>query len=96
LNKNEFLTKNQEVTFINVIGLKNNMLLEKDSLAFTYCQVPIIYIKSTTNQMELFYENGTNEIVNSLVLDIEKSKKVFQRTGEIVKIKVSIKEGLGV
>ena len=96
LNKNEFLTKNQEVTFINVIGLKNNMLLEKDSLAFTYCQVPIIYIKSTTNQMELFYENGTNEIVNSLALDIEKSKKVFQRTGEIVKIKVSIKEGLGV
>jgi hypothetical protein len=95
LNKNEFLTKNQEVTFINVIGLKNNMLLEKDSLAFTYCQVPIIYIKSTTNQMELFYENGSNEIVNSLALDIEKSKKVFQRTGEIVKIKVSIKEGLG-
>ena len=95
LNKNEFLTKNQEVTFINVRGLKNNMLLEKDSLAFTYCQVPIIYIKSTTNQMELFYENGTNEIVNSLALDIEKSKKVFQRTGEIVKIKVSIKEGLG-
>jgi maleate cis-trans isomerase len=71
------------------------MLLEKDSLAFTYCQVLIIYIKSTTNQMELFYENGTNEIVNSLALDIEKSKKVFQRTGEIVKIKVSIKEGLG-
>ena len=94
LNKNEFLTKNQEVTFINVRGLKNNMLLEKESLAFTYCQVPIIYIKSTTNQMELFYENGTNEIVNSLALDIEKSKKVFQRTGEIVKIKVSIKEGL--
>ena len=44
--------------------------------------------------MELFYKNGTSEIVNSLAVDIEKSKKVFQRTGEIVKIKVSINKGL--
>jgi hypothetical protein len=94
LNENEFLTQSQEVCFINVEGSKNNIILEKDSLAFTYCQVPIIYTKSTANQMELFYKNGTSEIVNSLALDIEKSKKVFQRTGEIVKIKVSINEGL--
>lgn len=94
LNENEFLTQSQEVCFINVEGSKNNIILEKDSLAFTYCQVPIIYTKSKANQMELFYKNGTSEIVNSLALDIEKSKKVFQRTGEIVKIKVSIKEGL--
>jgi hypothetical protein len=94
LNKNEFLTQSQEVCFINVEGSKNNIVLEKDSLAFTYCQVPIIYTKSAANQMELFYKNGTSEIVNSLALDIEKSKKVFQRTGEIIKIKVSINEGL--
>ena len=94
LSENEFLTQSQEVYFINVEGSKHNIVLEKDSLAFTYCQVPIIYTKSTANQMELFYKNGTSEIVNSLALDIEKSKKVFQRTGEIVKIKVSINEGL--
>jgi hypothetical protein len=94
LDKNEFLTQSQEVCFINVEGSKNNILLEKDSLAFTYCQVPIIYTKSTVNQMELFYKNGTSEIFNSLVLDIEKSKKVFQRTGEIVKIEVSINKAL--
>ncbi len=94
LNENEFLTQSQEVCFINVEGSKNNIILEKDSLAFTYCQVPIIYTKSTANQIELFYKNGTSEIVKSLALDFEKSKKVFQRTGEIVKIKVSINQGL--
>ena len=94
LSENEFLTQSQEVCFINVEGSKNNIILEKDSLAFTYCQVPIIYTKSTANQIELFYKNGTSEIVNSLALDIDKSKKVFQRTGEIVKINVSINEGL--
>lgn len=94
LNENEFLTQSQEVCFIDVEGSKNNIVLEKDSLAFTYCQVPIIYTKATTNQMELFYKNGSREIVKSLELDIEKSKKIFQRTGEIINIKVFINKGL--
>ncbi|MEI7508769.1 MAG: hypothetical protein WCJ62_04820 [Flavobacterium sp.] len=94
LNENEFLAQSQEVTFINVDGSQNTMVLEKDSLAFTYCQVPIIYSKSATNLMELYYKNGIMERVDSLELDEEKSQKVFQRTGEIVKIKVSINEGL--
>jgi hypothetical protein len=94
LDKNEFLTQSQEVVFINVEGSKNNILLEKDSLAFTYCQVPIIYIKSTTNQMELFYKNGTIQTIDSLELDEDNSHKIFKRTAEIVKIIVSIKESL--
>jgi len=94
LDKNEFLTQGQEVVFINVEGSKNKIVLEKDSLAFTYCQVPIIYIKSTSNQMELFYKNGTIQRLDSLELDVENSQKIFLRTAEIVKIKVSINEGL--
>jgi hypothetical protein len=91
LDKNEFLTQSQEVCFINVEGSKNNIVLEKDSLAFTYCQVPIIYKKSTVNQMELFYKNGTIQRIDSLELDAEDSNKIFKRTAEIVKIIVSIK-----
>jgi hypothetical protein len=94
LDKNEFLTQSQEVVFINVEGSKNNILLEKNSLAFTYCQVPIIYTKSTTNQMELFYKNGTIQRFDSLELDEDNSHKIFKRTAEIVKIIVSIKESL--
>jgi hypothetical protein len=91
LDKNEFLTQSQEVCFINVEGSKNNFVLEKDSLAFTYCQVPIIYKKPTVNQMELFYKNGTIQRIDSLELDAEDSNKIFKRTAEIVKIIVSIK-----
>jgi hypothetical protein len=91
LDKNEFLTQSQEVCFINIEGSKNNIVLEKDSLAFTYCQVPIIYKKSSVNQMELFYKNGTIQRIDSLELDAEDSNKIFKRTAEIVKIIVSIK-----
>jgi hypothetical protein len=91
LDKNEFLTQSQEVCFINVEGSKNNVVLEKDSLAFSYCQVPIIYKKSTVNQMELFYKNGSIQRIDSLELDEVDSNKIFKRTAEIVKIIVSIK-----
>jgi hypothetical protein len=90
LDENEFLTQSQEVCFIDIKGSKFNILLEKDSLAFSYCQVPIIYTKSNTHKIDIFYSNGNIESIDSLELDTEKSNKVFQRTGEIVKIIVSI------
>ena len=44
--------------------------------------------------MEIFYKNGNSNRVDSLELDEENSQKIFQRTAEIVKIIVSIKDGL--
>ena len=90
LNENEFLTQSQEVCFIDIKGSKFKVLLEKDSLAFSYCQVPIIYSKSNTHKIDIFYSNGNKESIDSLELDTEKSNKVFQRTGEIMKIIVSL------
>ena len=92
LSKNEFLIQNQEATFSLVDETLKTITLEKDSLAFTVCQVPIIYKIAKTNQLELHYANGTKEILESLELDVEKSKKVFKRTGELVQINVSINE----
>ena len=90
LDENEFLTQSQEVCFIDSKGSKFNVLLEKDCLAFSYCQVPIIYSKSNTHKIDIFYSNGNKESIDSLELDAEKSNKVFKRTGEIMKIIVSL------
>ena len=94
LHEKEFLAEDTEAVFIQIDGTKKIITLEKDSLAFTFCQVPIIYTKSTANQMEIFYKNGNSNRVDSLELDEENSQKIFQRTAEIVKIIVSIKDGL--
>ncbi len=94
LHEKEFLAEDIEAVFIQIDGTKKTITLEKGSLAFTVCQVPIIYTKSTANQIEIFYKNGNINSVNSLELDEENSRKIFQRTTEIVKIKVSIKDGL--
>ena len=92
LNKNEFLTNEQEVTFVLTDETLKTLKLEKGSLAFTVCQVPVVYKIATSNKIELHYANGNIEAIESLELDLEKSKKIFQRTGEIVQVIVAINE----
>ena len=69
LHEKEFLAEDTEAVFIQIDGTKKIITLEKDSLAFTFCQVPIIYTKSTANKMEIFYKNGNSNRVDSLELD---------------------------
>lgn len=83
LQKKEFLLQDTEATFILVDGTKKEMTINKDCLAFTVCQVPVIYKISSTTKLELFKNNGTNEVFETLKLDSENSKKIFNRTGEI-------------
>ena len=90
LNRNEFLTQNQEVVFTAVDGSKNTIALEKNSLAFTYCQVPVIYTISETNELKIIYNNEDVVVAQSLELDTIQSTKIFNRTGEIIQIEISI------
>jgi hypothetical protein len=90
LNKNQFLQQEEVVNFIDLGEKPFSMTLEKGSLAFTVCQVPIIYKITDKNQMEVKYENGNTETFSTLTLSHELSKKIFQRTGEVVQVSVSI------
>ncbi len=88
LKKEEFLSKDIEVTFVMVDGSKKVMNLEKDSLAFTTCQVPVIYKINTTSKIVLHYKNGAIKTFETLELNVEESKKIFNRTDEIALVEV--------
>ncbi|TRX42127.1 hypothetical protein [Flavobacterium restrictum] len=90
LQKKEFILQEQEVIFVAVDGKQNPIVLPKESLAFSFCQVPIIYKIAAENQIELHYADGSNSVFQSLELDADTSKKIFQRTNEIVQVVVSI------
>lgn len=92
LRKNEFLKENKTVTFISTSQQKKQLKLNKGMLAFTYCQIPIIYKISNEQKVELINSSGEHLIFNGLSLGVETSKKVFKRTGEIVEITVHIKD----
>ncbi|UPQ78044.1 hypothetical protein M0M57_10420 [Flavobacterium azooxidireducens] len=92
LQKKEFLSHATEVTFILENSNKKVMKLDENSLAFTVCQVPIIYKIDTSNALTVLYKNGTKEAFQTLELDKETSEKIFQRTGEIESVFVSLTE----
>lgn len=86
----EFLTKPQTFRYVNVSGEANSIPLEKDTLAFTYCQVPIIYKKSKTASTEVVFNSGESQTFSSNQLDATLSTALFQRTNTINKIIVSV------
>lgn len=92
LLKKEFLSETSTAEFVLVDGSKKTITLEKDSLAFTVCQVPIIYKIAQHNTIELYYTNGANETVESLELNENQSKKIFFRTGEIALVEVFLSQ----
>lgn len=90
LTRKEFLQESQQVTFITIDGAEKTMELQEGNIAFTVCQVPVIYRIAEHHQTEVEYADGTTDILPVLQLDTEKSKKIFLRTGEIKQITVSL------
>jgi len=86
----EFLKKSAVFSYIDIHQNKHQLELEANSLAFTYCQIPVVYKLSDAEALKLTFVDATTENISTLQLDQEFSNKVFQRTGEITKIEVSL------
>ena len=92
LRANEFLKETEEFNYVDVNLKKKIKILNRNMLAFTYCQIPIIYSIDEKDAIEVNYINGTTQSFNVLKLDQDISNQVFKRTGEIDNIKVSLKK----
>jgi len=90
LQKDAFLAEEKLVDYINVFGEIKSLVLPKNSLAFTVCQVPVIYQLSDENKIEVQRQNKI-EIIQSLELSKEIADLIFQRNNEIINLKVHIK-----
>ncbi|MGC6431198.1 MAG: hypothetical protein ACON5F_09170 [Jejuia sp.] len=91
LQEKEFLNKPSKFSFIDVKGAKQSINMEADALAFTYCQVPVIYKLSEAENIEIQSING-NTTFEELQIDAETSKSIFERKGEVNQITVFIKK----
>ena len=88
LKTEEYLKQAKTFTYYNVIGTKKSIELTKDSLAFTYCQVPIIYTKGEQNQIEVTFSNGQQKSLQTSGLDEIITEQLFSRDHSIEKIVV--------
>ncbi|MFS4493806.1 hypothetical protein [Maribacter sp. 2308TA10-17] len=90
LRKEEFLKEPMTFEYITMHGEERQIVLKENTLAFTYCQVPIIY--ELGDKIGMRVESNAKNVIETdmLVLDSDTSRKIFQRTGEIDRIVVYI------
>lgn len=92
LRKEEFLTTQTSANFVLVDGTKKTIQLSEGTLAFTVCQIPIIYSIYSSNKIEIFYKNNTSNSFDTLELSKEDTDKIVKRTNEIALVKVFLNE----
>ncbi len=91
LNNDELHESDGQFTFIAVSGMSESVDLTANQLAFTFCQVPVVYSVSEGNEIEvLFYDGGVLRIEGD-TLDLRCSNMIFNRSGEIKQLNVSVK-----
>jgi len=92
LRRKEFLNTEKTFQYIDVFQKEKSLVLEENSLAFTYCQVPVVYELSENNGIEIFKNDDSSLKVEGLIIDPETSKIIFQRTGEVQLLKIRMQK----
>ncbi|MDX1284909.1 MAG: hypothetical protein R3182_07855, partial [Draconibacterium sp.] len=86
INPNEFLKQKEIFKYIDLEGNKQQIELNNKQLAFTFCQVPVIYTLSSENKITVYWNDGRKNEIQGNILNAELSNKIFNRTGEIRQI----------
>jgi hypothetical protein len=90
LRKSEFIEEEKSFKYVNLDNEINYIELDKHSLAFTVCQVPVIYNLSDKENIRISYMNNSEKTIEGHELDIENSESIFNRTNLIKAVYVSI------
>jgi hypothetical protein len=89
LRREEFMIAPGDFNYFDVFGVARRVALKPGSLAFTYCQVPIIYRLAPENSIVVVRANGATTTVHGSFLDSRTSQSIFRRTGDVVKLEVA-------
>lgn len=90
LNKNEFLKTPKVFKYTNVNKENKELQLSKNSLCFTYCQIPIIYQLGDKNELNVVLNEDLVLTFNDFKVDYKTSSMIFNRTNEVQKIVLTI------
>jgi hypothetical protein len=88
LRRSEFLESRAVFEPFDVDGDRVSIPLPAGTLAFTYCQVPVVYHLDGARRIELSGRDGRTSEIAGDTLDRDASASVFQRTGRIRRIDV--------
>jgi len=93
LRAREFMARSRDTGFVDVDGNWQTIAVPVAGLAFTWCQVPIIYRLDDDAEpsLTIIHDDGTELQFSQLALPAEQSSELFRRSGRIRQILMTFK-----
>ncbi len=95
LRASEFLSEPSEFAYIAVDGGTRKISLDTGTLAYTYCQVPVVYRKGATPGISVTMADGSARHISGARLDRTSSSAIFGRTAEVALVEVTLAQEQG-
>ncbi len=92
LKKEEFIAEGATFPYKDINLISKEVVTEKKSLVFTYCQIPVIYTLADKQGVKINLSDGNFIQTEGFCIDKKLSEKIFERTGEVVSMTVYLKE----
>ena len=90
LKRTDFLSERTDFWYYDLAGHSRQLKLKPGSLAFTYCQIPIVYQLARTNSARVFFSERLATCRDQLNIDAPTSGLIFERAGQVDRVIVSI------
>lgn len=90
LRIHEFVEQARTFRYLDVAGKWQELIVPAHGLAFTWCQVPVIYLldDGLSSCLRIHWQDKRNQVVDSLVLPIEITREIFERSGNIQQLTI--------
>jgi hypothetical protein len=88
LRAQEFLSQPQTFHYVDIAGQSQIIELAPGSLAYTFCQVPIVYITSSVRKIDIIMSDGRKVDIEGNRLNAELSQHLFNRDAYIKHVMV--------
>jgi len=93
LLKEEFLSQKQIFTYFDISKTKRSLEILKNQLAYTFCQVPIVYNLSEKDcHANLIFKDNSIIKMEGNLIDQKTSRSIFDRDGTVNQIEFYINE----
>jgi hypothetical protein len=90
LRDTEWTRKATTFTYIDAQGHVGRLDLPEGSLAFTFCQLPVVYRRAEQLEVRVHMQDGTVVAGSRGQLDPDVSSSIFRRLGEVSSIEVQV------
>ena len=90
LRADEFLLTESVFDYVDVTGNAASLPLAPNALAFTFCQVPVIYQRDGAARIEVLYADGQWVEIPGHCLDETTTRHILDRDGHIKQVRVTV------